>query len=350
MESRTTFSTSAPARKRAKVVEGSDSKETESLVEEQRKHHGALGVTGMGSRSSRLGYSMTHGVALMTEESVYGELRLQEASQSIAGVRVRQQVNPLKARFQTQAPTPLWATCFVDLNKALTVDVGCGGGRFDLLYAKRNPGLNVLGIDIREALVNRGSKWSEVAGVQKNLHFAACNATVSAGNWIKSYNECDAGSGKVELVCAQFCDPHFKKKHRKRRIVQQGFVEQLARELTPGARVFLQSDVQELAEDMRNQFERFCGAHFHLDPGLHKSADTLPCSANGAPTAATDAGTGSVESGDKWRSSWARAGWLEENPIGVPTEREVQTLGEGLPVFRVMLQRNGIPYPQQHNT
>ena len=21
---------------------------------------------------------------------------------------------------------------------------------------------------------------------------------------------------------------------------------------------------------MRNQFERFCGAHFHLDPGLHK--------------------------------------------------------------------------------
>jgi len=32
-------------------------------------------------------------------------------------------------------------------------------------------------------------------------------------------------------------------------------------------------------------------------------------------------------------------GWLSENPIGIPSEREVQTLGEGLPVYRVMLRR-----------
>ena len=336
--SRASPSPATRAHKRAKVA-GRNGAEAETLAPAEPRG-AALGVTGKGSRMSRDGYSVTHGVALMTEESVYGELRLQEASQSMTGVRVRQQVNPLKARFQTQAPAPAWAACFADLSNALTVDIGCGSGRFDLLYAKRNPDRNVLGVDIREALVTRGSKWSEVAGVQGNLHFAACNATVSIGNWIKSYNECDAGAGGVDLVCAQFCDPHFKKKHRKRRIVQRAFVGQCARELSPGARVFLQSDVQELAEDMRNQFERFCGAHFHLDPVLHKGADTdaLSC-------AATTAAGSCVGSADGWRSSWARAGWLEQNPIGVPTEREVQTIGEGLPVFRVMLQRNENPYP-----
>ena len=35
---------------------------------------------------------------------------------------------------------------------------------------------------------------------------------------------------------------------------------------------------------------------------------------------------------DGWRSTWVHGGWLSENPIGIPSEREVQTLGEGLPV------------------
>eukprot|EP00976_Prorocentrum_cordatum_P019478 395018-Prorocentrum_minimum.AAC.1 len=38
-------------------------------------------------------------------------------------------------------------------------------------------------------------------------------------------------------------------------------------------------------------------------------------------------------------AEWAAHGWLKENPMGVPTEREVYVLGDNLPVYRVMLVR-----------
>ena len=70
-------------------------------------------------------------------------------------------------------------------------------------------------------------------------------------------------------MAIQFPDPHFKKRHHKRRVVQPALVRAVAEGLRPGARVFLQSDVREVSEDMREKFERF-GAHlFHLDAELH---------------------------------------------------------------------------------
>ena len=77
-----------------------------------------------------------------------------------------------------------------------------------------------------------------------NVHFATCNATVSIGEWIKSYHETSGAT--VDLVTILHPDPHFKTKHKKRRIVQATMVRQLAREMRPGARVYLQSDVEEL--------------------------------------------------------------------------------------------------------
>ena len=127
-----------------------------------------------------------HGAKLMMEDSVFAELSLAEASQKVQGVRVRQHVNPLKASLQTQAPAPEWREVFADVAKPLVVDIGCGGGRFDLMFAKRHPELNVLGVDIRAPLVDRGNAWGEVAGIVDNVHFAECNATVSIGVWLKS--------------------------------------------------------------------------------------------------------------------------------------------------------------------
>jgi hypothetical protein len=160
---------------------------------------GTKGVTGFRD------YTVSHGANLMTGDSVYGDLKLMEASQKVKGVRVRQHVNPLSSKFQAQAPTPEWNSAYADAKKPLTIDIGCAGGRFDLLLAKRNPGRNVLGVDVREPLVERGLKWGEASGVVDNIHFATCNATVSIGEWIKSYNE---NGGNVELVTILHPDPH----------------------------------------------------------------------------------------------------------------------------------------------
>jgi SAM-dependent methyltransferase len=175
---------------------------TDAAVDAKRPRNNADGTKGVtGFRD----YTVSHGANLMTDDSVYGDLKLMEASQKVKGVRVRQHVNPLSSKFQAQAPTPDWNSAYADATKPLTIDIGCAGGRFDLLLAKRNPGRNVLGVDVREPLVERGLKWGEASGVVDNIHFATCNATVSIGEWIKSYNE---NGGNVELVTILHPDPH----------------------------------------------------------------------------------------------------------------------------------------------
>lgn len=68
------------------------------------------------------------------------------------------------------------------------------------------------------------------------------------------------------LVLLQFPDPHFKRKHRKRRVVQPQLVAALAQLMAPGGRVLLQSDVEEVAVAMRDMFEQYGCQAFALSP------------------------------------------------------------------------------------
>mmetsp|Transcript_13122 Transcript_13122/g.21326 ORF Transcript_13122/g.21326 Transcript_13122/m.21326 type:complete len:150 (+) Transcript_13122:165-614(+) len=67
-----------------------------------------------------------------------------------------------------------------------------------------------------------------------------------------------------------------------------------------------------------------------------------------AAVAEAEAGAGH-EDGSRWISAWAtagptgRGGWLDVNPLGVPTEREVQTTSTGERCYRMMLVRNNTP-------
>lgn len=48
-------------------------------------------------------------------------------------------------------------------------------------------------------------------------------------------------------------------------------------------------------------------------------------------------GSSGVDPGSSFVSSWAAGGWLVDNPLGVPTERENYVLSQGGKVFRVLL-------------
>ena len=135
----------------------------------------------------------------------------------------------------------------------------------------------------------------------------------------------------------------------------------------------MQSDVLECAEDMRDKFEAAGGAAFQLahphgQPGSifqassssssnrssssssgHASGSSEISSAVPASTSGSGgpagAGSASAEGEEAFASAWAVGGWLVENPVGVPTEREVHTLQQGLPVFRVLVERTEEPAP-----
>jgi tRNA (guanine-N7-)-methyltransferase len=53
-------------------------------------------------------------------------------------------------------------------------------------------------------------------------------------------------------VTIQFPDPWFKKKHAKRRMVNEEVVETIARHLAPGGQVFVQTDIEFLAAESRS--------------------------------------------------------------------------------------------------
>ncbi len=206
-------------------------------------------------------------------------------------VRVREHVNPLSRKYQIPAVPPAWREIYENLDQPLHLDIGCGRGRFVLQMAQQQPNWNFLGLEIREPLVEQAQSWRDELGLS-NLHYLFCNANNSARPLLESLP-----SGVLQTVSIQFPDPWFKRKQQKRRVVQPELVEELAQFLVPGGTLFIQSDVVEVATDMRDRFD----AH----PAFQRQEPD----------------------------------WLPANPMPVATERETSTLERGEAVYRAVFTR-----------
>ncbi|GBG84468.1 hypothetical protein CBR_g38752 [Chara braunii] len=236
-------------------------------------------------------------------EDPFEELNLRGIQRQVGGIRVRQHVNPLKASLQVQVEPPKWEETFRNPCLPLVVDIGSGSGRFVMVLAKRNKGrVNYLGLEIREKLVDRSRQWALELGLD-NTHFMLANATFSLDGILASY------PGKLSMVTILCPDPHFKKRHHKRRVVQKPLVETIAKWMEKGGRVFVQSDVQEVAIHMKAQLEMYGGDSLCLAP---EHQDLQNCDGDG---------------------------WLMMNPLGVPTERETYVLSQGGRMYRSLYIR-----------
>lgn len=203
-------------------------------------------------------------------------------------VRVHQHVNPLSP-FYRQQPKPVdIETVFANPEQPLLLDIGCARGRFIIRMAEAEPTWNYLGVEIREPLVDEANRIGGEQGLT-NLHYAFCNAML----WLDKLIE-GIPDGILQAVTIQFPDPWFKKKHAKRRMVNQELVDTVARKLAPEAAVFVQTDIEFLAEEMFELFrsdERFVERR------------------------------------------------IDANPFPVRTEREKAVEDKGLPVYRALWQR-----------
>lgn len=210
----------------------------------------------------------------------------------MAVVRVRQHVNPLSQKYQTPLSPIEWEKIYTKPNQPLHLDIGAARGRFLLSMAQIEPNWNFLGLEIREPLVIEANKWRDELGLT-NLHYLFCNVNNSLRSLLSSLPK-----GSLQRVTIQFPDPWFKNRHAKRRIVQPELVAELAEFLVPGGIVFLQSDIEFVAVEMRDRF------------ALHPAFQRL--------------GTGE---------------WLAQNPLPVPTEREIGTMNKGGPVYRALFEK-----------
>lgn len=207
----------------------------------------------------------------------------------MARVRVHQHVNPLSPYYrQTPEPVDLEAV-FADASLPLHLDIGCARGRFILRMAMAEPDWNFLGVEIREPLVDEANRIAAEENLG-NVHYAFANAMLFLDELLKNIPD-----GQLQAVTIQFPDPWFKKRHAKRRMVNKELVDAVVEKLADSGMIFVQTDIESLAEEM---FELFRG-----NKGLQE-----------------------IE--------------INANPFPVRTERETAVEDKGLPVYRAVFCQN----------
>jgi tRNA (guanine-N7-)-methyltransferase len=226
---------------------------------------------------------------------------------TMSTVRVRQHVNPLARKYQVAVPASDWRQRFARPEQPLHLDIGCARGDFPLAMAAAFPDWNFLGVEIRQPLVIEANQERERLGLT-NLDYLSANITTSLDVCLPA--------GSLAAASIQFPDPWFKRRHQKRRVVQPELVQGLATCLQPGGWVLLQSDIEAVALEMRRRF-RENPEFWEVTPEVAPS-DT---NAQGG------------------RQANRLSDWLSQNPLPVPTERELHTQARDLPIYRAKFVR-----------
>ena len=225
--------------------------------------------------------------------------------------RFRQHVNPLASQYQMQTPlSDAWPTdVFDDMTRSLHLDIGCSKGGFLLDIADKQPGKNYLGVEIRPVVAEFAQARVAKRGFTGTLNFVGCNANVDLDRLLTRYDS--NGGGALDFVSIQFPDPHFKTQHNKRRVVTTLLVQTLAKFMVPDAVIFLQSDIQEVLDDMRLKFRDF---DQYFEDEVKDVEEYMP-----------------------------------ENYLGIPTERETSVIERDLPVFRTIFRRTTTAFQEVKN-
>ncbi len=157
---------------------------------------------------------------------------------------MRQHVNPLSKYFQEIESIPQLDQIFKDPDLPTHLDIGCASGEFLYQLAEQNKNWNYLGIEIREKLIINAKCKLKDEKID-NLCFVFGNADTFVKDWIYKYPDFI-----IKSVSINFPDPWFKKKHHKRRIIQQKFLERLALIMSKDSLLFIKSDVEDLYKYM----------------------------------------------------------------------------------------------------
>jgi tRNA (guanine-N7-)-methyltransferase len=203
-------------------------------------------------------------------------------------VRIRQHVNPLEIFFQKfRGSRPS-----LDPVRELEVEVGCADAQFLFERAAKDPDRVYVGLEIREDLVELVNKRAKTSGAPVCAVF--CQAQLHIAEIF--------GDAKASRIFINFPDPWFKRAHRERRMVDPTLIAALARLARPGAELFVQSDVWEIALDAMSAIES--DGHFENVAG-----------------------------------EWSF--WKAGNPYGVRSWREQNAEETGLPIWRIWYRRAG---------
>jgi tRNA (guanine-N7-)-methyltransferase len=168
------------------------------------------------------------------------------------------------------------------------LEIGFGRGMFLIERAQAAPRSAILGVEIKRKWAYLVSERAKSLGLTNVRVFGADARDVLARL---------APDACFTRVFMHFPDPWWKKRHAKRRLTGAAMFDPVARLLTPGGELFIQTDVEDRAADFLQDL-RTHGGFDVPDPG-----------------------------------------YVAENPYQARSNREKRAIADGLPIFRILVRR-----------
>ncbi|QMU63382.1 MAG: tRNA (guanosine(46)-N7)-methyltransferase TrmB [Flavobacteriaceae bacterium] len=114
----------------------------------------------------------------------------------------------------------------------IVIELGCGKGEYTIALARKNPGKNFIGIDIKGARFWRGAKTA----LENKLHNVAFVRTQI------ELIDLIFGKGEVDEIWITFPDPQIKYKRTKHRMTHTGFLKKYHYILNENGTINLKTD------------------------------------------------------------------------------------------------------------
>lgn len=195
---------------------------------------------------------------------------------------------PRPIRYGSMAPIvpdgPLDLPSLVVGDAPLELDIGFGRGR-SLITRARQDVSRIVGIEIK-------AKWSHKVE-ERRVREGLTNARALCAD-ARELLARSGPDGSVSRAFVHFPDPWWKKRHTKRRVVSETFLDTLARLLEVGGQLLVQTDVEDRA------------AEYEASLAAHPAFDVVR---------------------------------VESNPFGAESNREIRAAQDGLPVHRLLATR-----------
>jgi len=173
------------------------------------------------------------------------------------------------------------------------MEIGPGRGGFMFERAAAAPNIGLVGLEIRR-------KWATIVDRRLAAQGLGTRTRVFAED-AKFALPRLAPDGAFTRVYLHFPDPWWKKRHTKRLVMGDVFLTEVARLLKPTGELFVQTDVEERADQYEKQIEQ---------SGLFEPHGDAPGSARKA-----------------------------ENPFNARSPREHRAIADGLPVNRLLYRK-----------
>lgn len=173
------------------------------------------------------------------------------------------------------------------------LEIGPGRGGFVFERCEAAPEVRFLGLEVR-------LKWASIVDERLKKQGFGTRARVLCEDARVGLTRLTPDAF-VQTMFVHFPDPWWKKRHEKRLVLGEPFIESALRLLKDGGELFVQTDVDDRAERYAKLFERH--------PDLVPYGDEP-----GSPA-------------------------LSENPYGARSPREHRAIEDGLPVYRLRYRR-----------